>query len=85
MAVEIGQRFNNMKELRCVSRPYRPAGSRILEKTIRKLSPKPSSQVPTTLTSIPMFEGQAHFNNLDTQFIIEVPNAQHLRPKAFSS
>lgn len=29
------------------------------------------------LTSIPVFQSQANFNNLHTQFIVEVSNSQH--------
>lgn len=36
-------------------------------------------------TSISVFEGQAHFNNLYTELIIEVTYAEHLGPKTFAS
>lgn len=43
------------------------------------LSEKPKAQSTglhsATLTSIPVLQGQAHFNNLDTQLIIEVSHA----------
>lgn len=32
-----------------------------------------------------MFQGKAHFNDLHTEFIVEVTNSEHLRPKPFTS
>ena len=36
-------------------------------------------------TSISVFQGQTHFNNLHTELIIEVTYTKHLRPKTFAS
>lgn len=36
-------------------------------------------------TSISVFQGETHFNNLHTELIIEVTHAKHLRPKTFAS
>lgn len=46
--------------------------------------PKSKPQDLASLTSIPVLQSQAHFNNLDAQLIIEVSHAEHLRPKSLS-
>lgn len=43
------------------------------------------SQLLCIQTSVSMFQGKAHFNDLHTEFIVEVTNSEHLRPKPFTS
>lgn len=38
-----------------------------------------------THTSIPVLQGQTHFDDLNTKLVIEIANTEHLRPKPFAS
>ena len=42
---------------------------------LSRFSPSQSPQNLATLTSIPVLQGQAYFNNLDAQLIVEVSHA----------
>lgn len=37
------------------------------------------------LTSISVFQGEAYFNDLHTELVVEIPDSEHLRPKTFAS